>query len=163
MFFQTIPHPALHWSISIVSVLQTFTLSCSFTFLFYDWLISSSSPCVTSRRGLPQRSRRTNLAGWFVKKNLPWESVLKFRQCPWQLLVDVRRGARTFDDPCILVSFMQLSLTLACIKALSRTPPDIHGSSHVPAPRLAAYEQLPKALKELWYLHHGIYFYKSSG
>jgi len=64
------------------------------------------------------------------KNNLPGGSVLKFRQYSWQprLLVDVRRGAGMFDDPCILVSFMQLSLTLACIKALSNTPPNIDGS-----------------------------------
>jgi len=33
---------------------------------------------------------------------------------------------------------MQLSLTLACIKALSKTLLNIHGASHVPAPRLTS-------------------------
>jgi len=33
---------------------------------------------------------------------------------------------------------LQLSLTLACIKALSKTLPNIHGSSHVPVPRLTS-------------------------
>jgi len=33
---------------------------------------------------------------------------------------------------------LQLSLTLACKKALSKTLPNIHGAAHVPAPRLTS-------------------------
>ena len=61
--------------------------------------------------------RRKNLAGWFFKKNLPWVSVLTV---PRQLLVEVE--------------IFELKITLACIKALSKTLPTIHGASHVPAP-----------------------------
>ena len=48
---------------------------------------------------------------------------------------------------------LQLSLTLACIKTLSKTLPNIHGSSLVPAPCHGPYlhEQLPTALTELQY------------
>jgi len=54
------------------------------------------------RRGFPQGSRRENLAGWFLKNNLPWGTEIKFSQCRRQLLVEVRCVAGTCDDPCIL-------------------------------------------------------------
>jgi len=94
--------------------------------------------CVPGRRGYPQGSRRKNLAGWFLKKNLPWGNELKFSQRRRQLLVEVRRGAATCDDPCILDYFCSSASCLACIKALSKTLPNIHGSSHVLAPRLTS-------------------------
>jgi len=76
------------------------------------------------------------------KKNLPRGTVLKFSHRRRQLLVEVRRGARTCDARCMLDYHLQLSLTLACINALSKTLPNIHGAPHVQChaspPRAAA-------------------------
>jgi len=57
------------------------------------------------------------LAGRFLEKNLPWGTILKFSQRHWQLLVEVRRGAGTCEDPCILKrvldsAFMQARVRL---------------------------------------------------
>jgi len=45
---------------------------------------------------------------------------------------------RNVWSPVYIRLSLQLSLTLACIMALSKTLPNIHGASHVPAPRLTS-------------------------
>jgi len=87
-------------------------------------------------RGFPQGPRRKNSAGWFFKKHLPWGTVLTFESS-----ATVARGGEAWHRnvwrPVYIRPSLQLSLTLACIKALSKTLPNIHGASHVPAPPLA--------------------------
>jgi len=88
--------------------------------------------CVPRRRGFPQGPRRKNLAGWFLKKIFPGG--------PYQSSVTNARGGeawrRNVWRPVYIRLSLQVSLTLACIKALSKTLPNKHGASHVPAPRL---------------------------
>jgi len=61
-----------------------------------------------------------------LDKNLPWGTVLKFSQRHRQLLVEVRRGAGTCEDPCILrrvldSAFMQDRVRLGCSDSLIYT------------------------------------------
>jgi len=44
---------------------------------------------------------------------------------------------------------LQVSLTLACIKTLSKTLPSMHGASHVPASRLRGTETRLLAIKKI--------------
>jgi len=55
---------------------------------------------------------------------------------PWQLLVEVRLKCKETitADENVKKPSPQLSLTLACVIALSKTLPNLHGASRVPAP-----------------------------
>ena len=50
---------------------------------------------------LPSGAPKEEFGGWFLRK-LPWGTALKFSQRHRQLLVKVRRGAGTREDPCKL-------------------------------------------------------------
>jgi len=81
------------------------------------------SRCVPRRRGFPQGPRMKNLAGWFLKKNLPWGTVTRFSHRRRQVLVEVRCGAGTCGAPCILgrvldSAFMQARVRLSCSDSL---------------------------------------------
>jgi len=82
------------------------------------WCLTYPSWGVPQRRGFPQGPWRKNLPTWFLKKLFPWRKVLRCSQRRRHLLEEVRRGARTWKDPCILKLSLQLSLTLACILKL---------------------------------------------
>jgi len=56
----------------------------------------------TPEERLPSGSPKEEFGRMIFEKNLPWGTVLKFSQRCRQLLVEVRRGAGTCDDPCIL-------------------------------------------------------------
>jgi len=64
------------------------------------------------------------------QKNLPWGTVLEFRRSD--------RGGESWHQnvwrPVYIRPSLQFSLTRACIKALSKTLPNIHWATHVPAP-----------------------------
>jgi len=79
--------------------------------------------CVPLRRGFPQGARRKNLAGWFFKKNLPWDTVLNFGQRRWKVRVEASAGTGTCDAPCILgrfldSAFIQARVRLSCSHGL---------------------------------------------
>jgi len=50
------------------------------------------------------------------EKNLLWRTVLKFSQGRRQVLVEVRRGARTCDAPCILGRVLDSTIMQARVK-----------------------------------------------
>jgi len=98
--------------------------------------------CVPLGRGFPERPRRKNLAGWFVKKNLPWGTILKFGQ-------RARGGARTCDAPCILgrvldSAFIQARVRLSCSGGLINTGRQTF-ECHASPPRAAAAELKDRA------------------
>jgi len=122
---------------------------------FFFGVTLTHARCVPPTRGFLQGSRRKpeNLAGWFLKKNIPWGPyyyVWKFRQCLRQLLVDVRcaGGAGTCHDPSILggvldSAFMQARVRLSCMNETN-----MHGSSNIPAPRLTSTSS--RGCQEYW-------------
>jgi len=67
------------------------------------------------------------------------ESSLGHRTKVQSMLPAAARGSDTWRRnvwrPMYIRLLLQFTLTLAYIKALSKTLPNIHGSSHVPAPR----------------------------
>jgi len=74
----------------------------------------------TPKERLPSGVPKEEFIRMILEKNLPWGSVLKFCQCPRQLLVDVKCGKGTYDDPCILgrvldSAFMQARGRLSCM------------------------------------------------
>jgi len=97
-------------------------------------------------------------SGMIFEKNRPWGSVLKFCQCPRQLLLEVRCGAGMCDDPCILgrilhSAFMQARVRLGCMNETN-----MHGSSHVPVPRLISTSSCQGHWRNLSTDSHEIFF-----
>jgi len=63
---------------------------------------------------------------------------MKFSQYRRQLLVKVRRGARTCDDPCILWRVLDSIFIQARVRLSRSNEANMHGSSHVLASRFAS-------------------------
>jgi len=102
----------------------------NYFFFFCIHTCSAPTRCVPLRRGFPQGPRRKNLAGWFFKKIFPGG--------PYESSAAAARGGEAWQSkvwcPVYIRPSLQFSLTLTCTKALSKTLPNIHGLSHVPAP-----------------------------
>jgi len=92
----------------------------------------------TRKERLPSGVPKEEFNQMFLEKNLPWGSVLMFSQCRQQLLVDVRRGAGTCDDPCKVGSILYSTFMQARVKLQCSTEANMHGLSNVPAPRWAS-------------------------
>jgi len=97
------------------------------THIYIHIYIHIYARCVPRRRGFPQGYRRKSLAGRFLSKMYMGDRT-KVQSTP---TAASRRGVYYSLS-------LQLSLTLDCIKALSKTLPKVHRSSNVPAPRLTS-------------------------
>jgi len=102
-----------------------FTIWCSNCF---DYFMRNSmvARCVPRRRGFRLGSRRKNLDGWFLKKNLPRGTVLEFGRRCRQQLVELRRGAGMCLDPCISgrvsdSAFTEVRVRMSCSNRLTHT------------------------------------------
>ena len=87
--------------------------------------------------GLPSGAPKEELWIW---PDDSWKKI--FPGGPYQSsVIDTRGGEawrRNVWRPMYIRLSLQLSPTLDCIKALSKTLPNIHGASNVPAPRLTS-------------------------
>jgi len=137
--------------------------------LFFWWLHqsvlhprmrwSAASRCVPRRRAFPQGPRRKNLTGWFLKTKSSralGDRTKVHGNCSWRWGV-----APECVNPVYIRLSLQLSLTLTCIKALSKTLLNIHGTSLVPAPCLTSPSTCLRRWRNFSTVPQGRFFFKN--
>ena len=114
-----LPQPrCIYWndSFSIVYILQRLNqhrayIAMPHVVVFHTWtcvpyiIHARVIALCTPKAWLPTRVPKEEFGRMIFEKNLPWRTVLKFSQRRRQLPVEVRRGAGTCDDPCILACY----------------------------------------------------------
>ena len=123
-----------------------FNIKCHIFWLVFFWCLvveHTHPPCDyrhhtlkwhnalrTPEERLPSGAPEEEFGRMIFQKNIPLGAVLKFRgSCSWRWGMVMEIVMPVYIRPSL-----QFSLKLICTKALSKTLPNIHGASHVPAP-----------------------------
>jgi len=111
---------------------------CPFWVALYIYIYSTACALRTPEERLLSGAPKEEFGRIIFETKSSLGDCTKVQSTPWAAASGGGAWRWNVRRPMYIRILLQLRLTLACIKALSKTVPNIHGFSHVPAPRLTS-------------------------